>query len=171
MRNISVTKDHRKIFSHPCLRLCLQVFHFLTLTFGLRFVDILYHHDFNMILQLLLGLAVAWLLYSRMALAKNLRRAQAIDFPLLTVPVSPMNVFWIEIEPLVFRIIDSLPFSLGTFGRYGRRGWHFLDKAASHLELGDSFALVTRRETFLHICDPDAINDVFARRQDFVRPI
>lgn len=124
-----------------------------------------------MIPQLLLGLAMAWLLYSSMSLAKNLRRAQAMGVPLIKVPVSPMNVLWIVFEPLVFRIVDRLPFGIGSFGRYGRRGWHFLDKAASHLELGDAFALVTPRETFLHICDPDAINDVFSRRQDFVRPV
>lgn len=124
-----------------------------------------------MIAQLFVGLAVAWVLYSSIALAKNFRRAQSMGVPLITVPVSPMNVLWIVIEPLVFRILDSLPFSFGSFGRYGRRGWHFLDKAASHLEFGDAFALVTPRETFLHICDPDAINDIFARRQDFVRPV
>lgn len=124
-----------------------------------------------MILQLLLGLAMAWLLYSSIALAKNFRRAQAMGVPLIMVPVSPINVFWIVIEPLVFRILDSLPLNIGSFGRYGRRGWHFHDKSASHVELGDAFALVTPRETFLYICDPDAINDIFARRQDFLRPV
>jgi hypothetical protein len=123
-------------------------------------------------IPLLLGaLALGWLLYSMIALRTNLRRAQAMSVPLIVVPVSPMNVFWIVIEPMVFRILDSLPFRFGTFSRYGRRGWHFHDKAASHVELGDAFALVTPRETFLHICDPDAINEIFSRRQDFVRPV
>lgn len=124
-----------------------------------------------MIPQLLLGLALVWLFYSSISLARNFRRAQAMGVPLIAVPVSPMNVLWIVIEPLVFRILDSLPFSVGSFGHYGRRGWHFHDKAASHVKLGDAFALVTPRETFLHICDPDAINDIFARRLDFVRPV
>ncbi|KAI9878026.1 MAG: hypothetical protein M1830_002146 [Pleopsidium flavum] len=124
-----------------------------------------------MIPQLLLGLAVAWSAYSAIALATNVRRARAMDVPLIVVPISPMNILWIVIEPLVFRILDSLPFTLGSFSRYARRGWHFHDKAASHVELGDAWALVTPREIFLHICDPEAINDIFARRQDFVRPV
>lgn len=82
-----------------------------------------------------------------------------------------MNILWIVIEPLVFPILDSLPFDVGSFGHYGRRGWHFHDKAASHVALGDVFALVTPRETFLHIYDPDAMNDIFSRRQDFVRSV
>lgn len=124
-----------------------------------------------MIPHLLFSLAMAWLVYSGMTLARNFRRAQAMGVPLIKVPISPMNVLWIVIEPLVFRILDILPFSLGSFGHYARRGWHFHDKAASHVKLGDAFALVTPRETFLHICDPDAINDIFSRRQDFVRPV
>lgn len=124
-----------------------------------------------MIPQLLLGFAMVWLLYSSISLARNYRRAQAMGVPLITVPVSPMNVLWIVIEPLVFRILDSLPFSVGSFGHYGRRGWHFHDKAASHVKFGDAFAIVTPRETFLHVCDPESINDIFARRLDFVRPV
>lgn len=124
-----------------------------------------------MIAQILVGLAVAWLVYSTIALANNVRRARKMGVPLIVVPVSPMNILWIVAEPLVFRILDSLPFRLGSFSRYGRRGWHFSDKAASHIELGDAWALVTPRETFLQICNPDAINEVFARRQDFQRPV
>ena len=82
-----------------------------------------------------------------------------------------MSVLWIVFEPFVFHILESLPFRLGNFSCYGRRGWHFHEKAASDIDLGDAWTLVTPRETFLHICDPDAINEVFTRRQDFVRSI
>ena len=112
----------------------------------------------------------AWLLYSGLALINNVRRARSMKVPLVVVPISPMNILWIVIEPLFFKVLDSLPFKFGNFSRYGRRGWHFHDKAASHVELGDAWALVTPRETFLNICDPEAINEIFARRQDFIRP-
>ena len=72
---------------------------------------------------------------------------RAMDMPLVLIPVNPIHLFWIVFEPLVFRIMDGLPFRLGSFSRYGRRGWHFHDKAASHVDLGDVFALVTPRET------------------------
>ena len=120
------------------------------------------------IIPLLLG--GAWLLYSGLTLIKSVRRARSMKVPLVVVPISPMNILWIVIEPLVSRVLDSLPFNFGNFNRYGRRGWHFHDKAASHVELGDAWALVTPRETFLHICNPEAINEIFARRHDFIRP-
>lgn len=124
-----------------------------------------------MIGQVLLALAFAWLIYSATCLSINIRRARTMGVPLVVVPISPMNVLWIVVEPLIFRLLDHLPIHLGTFGRYGRRGWHFHDKAQSHLELGDIFALVTPRETFVHLAQPDAILEVFSRRMDFIRPI
>ena len=102
--------------------------------------------------------------------ARNLRRAHALGIPVISVPVSPMNILWIVVEPVVFRILDSLPFSIGSF-KYARRGWHFADKARTHEQLGDVFVLTTPRETFLHVCHPDAINEIFDRRQDFIRPV
>ena len=55
--------------------------------------------------------------------------------PLIVVPVSPMNTLWIVVEPLVFRILDRLPFRLGSYGRYGPRGgqnnWHPSKKGQS----------------------------------------
>lgn len=82
-----------------------------------------------------------------------------------------MNIFWVVSEPLVFGIIDRLPFTLGSLSRYGHRAWHFEDKAKSHVELGDAFSIVSPGEIFIYISDPDAINDVFARRADFARPL
>lgn len=124
-----------------------------------------------MILQAFFGFGLAWLLYNASSLMLNIRRARTMNVPIVVVPISPTNVLWIIVEPLFFRVLDALPLPRGNFSRYGRRGWHFYEKASSHMELGDAWALVTTRETFLHICDPEAINDVFARRQDFIRPV
>ena len=100
----------------------------------------------------------------------NVRRARAMQIPLIRVPIDPMNVLWLTVEPLLFRVLDLLPFSYGSFGRYSRRGWHFRDKDRSHIELGPVWALVTPREIYLHVSDRHAINEVFARRADFRRP-
>ena len=94
-----------------------------------------------------MSLGIAWAAYSALTLALNVQRARAMDVPLVVIHVSPMNMFLIVFEPLVFRILDGLRFRLGSFSRYGRRCWHFHDKTASHVELGDVFALVTPRET------------------------
>ncbi|KAL9625277.1 MAG: hypothetical protein Q9160_000679 [Pyrenula sp. 1 TL-2023] len=124
-----------------------------------------------MILKLFFGLALAWSTYSAVSLYQNVRRARALGLPTNILPVSPMNTIWAVSEPLVFGIIDKLPFRLGSLNRYGRRAWHFHEKATSHLELGDAFAIVSPREIFVYVSDPDAIVDIFARRADFARPL
>ncbi|KAI9845422.1 MAG: hypothetical protein M1837_004900 [Sclerophora amabilis] len=123
-----------------------------------------------MIPQLLLGLTVAYAIWSLICMEINVRRARTIGIPLVRMPVDPMNVLWLVLEPPLFRLLDRLPFSYGTFGRYSRRGWHFHDKAWSHAEYGPAWAIATPREIFMYIGDPDAINEIFARRADFLRP-
>ena len=119
---------------------------------------------------MLCGLATAWFAYSMLCLRANVRRARTMHVPLILVPVSPMNALWIAAEPLVYLVLDRLPVRF-RWAKYARRGWHFVDKAATHQALGEAFAVVTPRETFLHVCEPGAIAEVFARRQDFVRPV
>lgn len=123
-----------------------------------------------MLLELLVVLPLLWAVYSCVALVRNLQQARTIGVPIRICPVSPTNSLWFIFEPLVLHVLDHLPFELGSFGRYSRRGWHFYDKARSHIELGDVWVLVTPRETWLHVADPEAINEIFARRIDFVRP-
>ncbi len=118
-----------------------------------------------------MGLGLAWLIYSLCCLIANVRRAHAMGIPVKVLPVSPMNMLWVVSEPLVFAVIDRLPFTLGSLRRYGRRAWWYKDKATSHVELGNAFAIATPGEIYIHISDPDAIKDVFARRADFARPV
>ena len=124
-----------------------------------------------MIVQILSGLPAVWLLYCLGCLVANVRRARRIGFPIKLLPVSPMNVLWAASEPLIYAFIDRLPFTLGSLGRYGRRAWHFKEKATSHMELGDAFSIVSPGEIFIYVSDPDAITDIFARRADFARPL
>ncbi len=84
-----------------------------------------------------------------------------MGIPLVRLPVDPLNL------PC---LLDRLPFDWGTFGRYSRRGWHFHDKAESHLHYGPVWALVTPRDIYVYVADPDAIHDIFLRRADFLRP-
>lgn len=101
-----------------------------------------------MIPLLLLIFGAMWIAYSAVSLGINIHSARAINVPWVMVPISPMNIPWVVAEPMVFRVLGILPFRLGSFSRYGRRGFHFYDKAASHVEMGDAWTLVTPRETF-----------------------
>lgn len=123
-----------------------------------------------MILQLAIGLGVAYLVWSLAAMEINHRRASSIGIPLVRLPIDPMNIPWLVLEPYFWRVMDHLPFRWGTFGRYSRRGWHFHDKAKSHLHYGPAWALVTPCDIYVYVADPDAIHDIFMRRGDFLRP-
>jgi hypothetical protein len=123
-----------------------------------------------MLVQLLLGLGAAYLIWSLVAMEINYRRASSMGIPLVRLPIDPMNIPWVVLEPSLWRLLDRLPFSWGTFGHYSRRGWHFHDKAESHLHYGLAWALVTPRDVYVYVADLGAIHDIFVRRGDFLRP-
>ena len=100
----------------------------------------------------------------------NYRRAASMSIPLVRLPIDPENIVWLVLEPHLWRLLDRLPFSFGNFGRYSRRGWHFRDKAKSHLRYGPAWALVTPAGVHVYVADPDAVQDIFNRRGDFLRP-
>lgn len=96
-----------------------------------------------------------------------------MGFPLVRVPVDPLNIPFQVLEPHLFALLDLLLPStvLPTFGPYLRRGWFFRDKAEPHLRYGPMFAIVTPRGFHIQICDLESIHDMFSRRLDFVRPV
>ena len=123
-----------------------------------------------MIVQLLTGIVVAYLVWSITAMEINYKRASPMRIPLVRLPIDPLNVVWIIVEPTLWRFLDRLPINWGVFGRYSRRGWHFYDKAESHLRYGPIWALVTPCDIYVYVADPNAIHDIFIRREDFLRP-
>lgn len=100
----------------------------------------------------------------------NHRRALSMGIPLSRLRIDPMNIPCLVIEPRFWRMMAHLPFDWATFGRYSRRGWHFRDKAKSHLQYGTAWALVTPCDIYVYVADPHAIHDIFTRRGDFLRP-
>ena len=123
-----------------------------------------------MISQILLSLGLVYLAWSYIAMEINHRRASAMGIPLVRLFIDPLNIPWIIFEPTVWRLLDLLPFRWGTFEHYSRRGWHFHDKAKSHVRYGPIWALVTPRDIYVYVADPDAIREIFDRRGDFLRP-
>ena len=123
-----------------------------------------------MFLQVALGIGISYLSWSLLTMEMNYRRASSMGIPLVRLPVDPLNLFWVVFGDLIWRLLDLLPFSFGSFGRYSRRGWHFLDKADSHIQNGPIWSIVTPRDIYVFIADPDAICEIFNRRTDFLRP-
>ncbi|KAJ5732792.1 cytochrome P450 monooxygenase [Penicillium malachiteum] len=122
-----------------------------------------------MVLQVLGLLALAYLIWSLVALEINYYRASAMGIPRIRVCVDGSNLLWQFSESHVWRLLDLLGLELGSF-RYTRRGWTTLDKAETHIRLGPAWALVSPRRIYVYIVDSEAVNDIFQRRSDFLRP-
>jgi hypothetical protein len=50
-------------------------------------------------------------------------------------------------------------------------GWCYHDKFKLHSELGDAFMHVNPAKNQLFLANPEAIEDVFLRRNDFQKPV
>ncbi|KAI0440354.1 cytochrome P450 [Xylaria telfairii] len=124
-------------------------------------------------ITIILGPVLAYIVWTIVSLELNARKASALDVPYIRLPIDSNNVPWTIFQSYVWNILDRLPFqwtSYPDFVRYSRRGWHYTDRSDTHLRLGPVWALVTPVAVYLHFADPDAINEIFTRRADFVRP-
>ncbi|RAH58946.1 cytochrome P450 monooxygenase [Aspergillus piperis CBS 112811] len=125
-----------------------------------------------MIFEALGLLALAYLVWSLVTLEINYRRASSMGIPLVRLYIDPLNVLWMVFEPILWPWLYKLPINWRnySFGRYSRRGWYFADRGESHQRYGPMWALVTPRDIYINVADPDAIHDIFQRRTDFIRP-
>ncbi|KAJ8130037.1 hypothetical protein O1611_g3593 [Lasiodiplodia mahajangana] len=127
-----------------------------------------------MISTVIVGFVVAYMIWTFVELRLNLRKVHQLDVPYICLPIDSNNVLWAIFQPYVWKILDRLPFpwsSYPDFVRYSRRGWHYADRSDTHVRLGPVWALVTPVAIYMHFADPNAINEIFTRRTDFVRPV
>ncbi|KAJ6015100.1 cytochrome P450 [Penicillium herquei] len=122
-----------------------------------------------MVLQVLALLVLTYLIWSLVAMEINYRRASSIGIPRIRMCVDGSNLLWQFSESYVWGLLDLLGLELGNF-RYSRRGWATYDKAKTHIRHGPAWALVTPRRVYVYVVDSEAINDIFQRRSDFLRP-
>ncbi|KAL4893485.1 cytochrome P450 [Aspergillus ambiguus] len=117
-------------------------------------------------------LALAYLVWSMVTMEINYRRASTMGIPLVRLYIDPLNVLWMVLEPIVWPWLDRLPINWRkySFGRYSRRGWYFADRGESHQRFGPMWAIVSPRDIYINVADPEAIHDIFQRRTDFIRP-
>ena len=119
----------------------------------------------------LISSAVAWVVYSWIALLQNYNIARRIGIPLRIVPISHGNPFWMIIDKRIVSLLKRFPWSRGNLTRYNWRGWEVDDRCGSHLEMGDVYMQVTPGKNWLYICNPVTLMDIFRRRSDFPRPL
>lgn len=100
-----------------------------------------------------------------------MRKARALNVPVIRIPIDPMNVPWMVFQGLIWKILDALPFNYPDFIRLCRWGWHVHEHSNLHVKLGPAFVMVTPVSFYLHVADPEAVHDLLWRRKDFLRPV
>lgn len=127
-----------------------------------------------MLFQLILYSTLAYFGWSVICLELNVRKARALDIPVVRVPIDPVNFLWVFLQAHVWRVLDCLPIAWSSypeFIRFTYRGWHFREKSKLAIRFGPVWALVTPVTFYLQFADADAINELFTRRSEFIRPV
>jgi hypothetical protein len=136
--------------------------------------DFAFLHNIIMIFKLVIAFALAYFGWSMICLERNVRKARSLGVPVVRLPIDPVNFLWIFLQAHVWRLLDRLPIAWSSypdFIRFSYRGWHFREKSNPAVWFGPVWALVTPVTFYLHFTDPDAINELFSRRSDFIRPV
>ncbi|KAK8127192.1 hypothetical protein PG984_008300 [Apiospora sp. TS-2023a] len=129
--------------------------------------------SFANLVLILTTLAFAWWIYSMLCLLRNYLIARKIGIPIRVLFIASNNPFWMLVDTSVVTLLCKLlPFLRNSsFARYNWRGWEVQDKCRSALEMGTAWVLVTSNYNAIQLCDPDALMDVFRRKNDFPRPL
>lgn len=104
-------------------------------------------------------------------LYRNYLAARKIGVPIRIIPIDHVNPLWLVVDRHVVSALRQLPGWLGnnSFTRYNYRGWEVPDRYFSHHELGDAYVLVSSRNIWLYVSDPDAVTDIARRSKEFDR--
>jgi hypothetical protein len=127
-----------------------------------------------MILLVLPIAALSYILWTLFHLETNARKARALKIPIVRIPFDVNNNLWVILQPIIWKLLSLLPIpwtSYPNFIRFSHRNWHFLEKSSPRASFGEVWALVSPGGVHLHLADPEAIQEVFSRWRDFVRPI
>ncbi|KAM7183640.1 Cytochrome P450 [Rhypophila sp. PSN 637] len=135
------------------------------------------------ILNAVLWSAAAWTagltifgLWSLVCLIQNYLVARKLgnDIPVFMIPIDQVNPLWVMTDRRILPVLKKLPLigefiKNSSFARFNYRGWELHLRYRIHREVGDVFAIATPGRVWLYIADPDALADVFRRKDDFPR--
>ncbi len=116
------------------------------------------------IISLLVLANFLWVIHSSI---KNYSQARTLNFPILINPLTPLNPIWSITHRLLLSYLKSAPWGFFYVVRYCYPGWPYEDKYCMHEEIGRAFVVVAIDKVDVHIADGQAVDSIFARRNDF----
>jgi hypothetical protein len=102
-------------------------------------------------------------------LAKNYIKARKIGLQVLIIPISFFNFLWLLSNHRLAPLLKALPFGLGNFVDHSGFSWYFTDRYRHYARIGPAFCVVSPGGLQVILADPDAVDDILARRKKFKR--
>jgi cytochrome P450 len=109
-----------------------------------------------MMLYLAFGPFIFFVAFRLFHLVQNYQKARKLDLPIILLPVSSEDIWWILLRPL-FSFVQKLPFGLGSWYVYTELGWPMVDRNRTVLELGENFILCSPACNMLATSYPPAL--------------
>lgn len=122
-----------------------------------------------MVVHLIFLPAMFWLLHRAYKLFTNYRAARSFDIPIVVLPVSFEEIWWMPLRPL-FSWVQQLPFGLGDWYIYTNMGWPTEDRARTSNRLGENFVLCSPASNIVATCYPPAIQTIFGDHKNWPQP-
>ncbi|KAJ4295070.1 hypothetical protein N0V90_007078 [Kalmusia sp. IMI 367209] len=110
-----------------------------------------------------------WLVHRAYKLLFNYRAAQDFGLPIIILPVSFEEAWWMPLRPL-FSWVERLPFCLGDWYIYTNMGWPTEDGSRTSKRLGENFVLCSPASNIIATCYPPAIQKIFGEHKNWPQP-
>ncbi|KAK2615835.1 hypothetical protein N8I77_002561 [Diaporthe amygdali] len=118
------------------------------------------------ILTIILGLLTKLVI----PLGKNYIAASKTGLPIITSLIDPTSALWALTKNIITPYLTLLPGDVGQNAKLNILGWQFRAKHSVHERLGKIFVQVTPSNNIVNIADPDLVQQVFQRIDDFPKP-
>lgn len=99
----------------------------------------------------------------------NYKEAQLLGLPIVLIPVSYEDAWWLPLRPL-FAWVQDLPLGLGSWYVYTEMGWPTVDGRKTSTRLGENFVLCSPTAIQLITCHAPAIIKTSRDHGDWVMP-
>lgn len=122
-----------------------------------------------MLLYLILIPFVLFAAFRTWKLIKNYQAARQYGMPIIFIPVSFEDAWWMPLRPL-FSWIERLPFGLGSWYVYTEMGWPTVDGDRTTARLGENFVLCSPSSNQIVTCYPPAVDLIYKNHNNWEQP-